>query len=280
MTSPTSDPRSFDWQKDLRAAAHAAADCAAVETLALFRAPSLQVDTKGSGGFDPVTQADRAAEQAMRAAILALRPGDGILGEEAAETLGTSGYRWVLDPIDGTRAYMSGTPTWGTLIAVGEMRDGKGRAPLYGIIDQPYIGERFEGGFGRATLSGPRGTRALRVKGSAPLSEAIIFTTFPEVGTQEEAAGFAAVANQCKLTRYGMDCYAYGLLAAGHIDLVIEAGLQPYDIQGPQAVVEAAGGIVTSWSGGVAHNGGQIIAAAGPAQHDAALHLLAGFAND
>jgi myo-inositol-1(or 4)-monophosphatase len=221
------------------------------------------------GRFDPVTEGDRAAERAMRAALAQLRPQDGILGEEYGAVAGTSGLTWVLDPIDGTRAFMSGAPTWGVLIAVSDET-----GPLYGIIDQPYIGERFEGGWGAARMTGPMGARDLRVMGARPLSEAIVFTTFPELGSPAEAAGFAEVARHAKLTRYGLDCYAYSLVAAGHVDLVIEAGLAAYDIQAPIAVIEAAGGIVTDWQGGPAHQGGRAIAAAGRMQHEAALEIL------
>ena len=198
-----------------------------------------------------------------------MRPEDAILGEEYGAQTGTSGLTWVLDPIDGTRAFLSGTPTWGVLIAVSDKA-----GPIYGIIDQPYIGERFEGGLGHAALNGPQGYRALRVIGDRALRESILFTTFPEVGTKAEGAGFAEVAQQVKLTRYGIDCYAYSMLAAGQIDLVIEAGLAAYDIQAPIAVIEAAGGIVTNWQGGPGHSGGRVVAAAGRQQHAAALEIL------
>ncbi len=176
----------------------------------------------------------------------------------------------MLDPIDGTRGFVSGTPTWGVLIALGDAQ-----GPFYGLIDQPYIGERFEGGGGAARMAGPHGAGEIRVRGTTTLDEAVIFTTFPEVGSPDEGAAFRRVAERCKLTRYGMDCYAYALLAAGQIDLVIEAGLQPYDIQAPIALVQAAGGIVTDWQGGPAHHGGTALAAATPELHAAALALLA-----
>jgi fructose-1,6-bisphosphatase/inositol monophosphatase family enzyme len=143
-----------------------------------------------------------------------------------------------------------------------------------GLIDQPYIGERFEGGAGLAVMTGPMGTAPLRTKATRDLAEATIFTTFPEVGSAAEGAAFRAVAGRCKLTRYGMDCYAYALLAAGQIDLVIEAGLSAYDISAPIAVIEAAGGIVTDWQGGKVHAGGNTLAAATPDLHAAALQAL------
>ncbi|MCU4652603.1 inositol monophosphatase family protein [Roseibacterium sp. SDUM158016] len=254
------------------ATAHALAEAARRETLRHFRAEGLETRDKsllGAGRFDPVTEADRAAEAAMRAILAERRPADGILGEEAEDVPGTSGLTWVLDPIDGTRGFITGTPTWGVLIA---LCDAVG--PLYGIIDQPYIGERFEGGLGRARLTGPRGGRGLGARPAAALDAATLFSTFPEVGSAAERAGFEAVRDAVKLTRYGMDCYAYALIAAGQVDLVIEAGLHPYDICAPIAVIEAAGGIVTDWQGGPAHGGGRVLAASGPAVHAEALEIL------
>jgi histidinol phosphatase-like enzyme (inositol monophosphatase family) len=254
---------------DLIATAHALADVAREATLLHFRSSLLSAETKEAARFDPVTVADRLSEERMRALLAQRRPQDGILGEEFGAKSGTSGLTWVLDPIDGTRGYLSGTPTWGVLISV---RDAGG--PVYGIIDQPYIRERFEGGLGRAEVNGPMGRAVLRVRPPRQLAEAILFTTFPEVGTRAEGAAFARVAARARLTRYGTDCYAYGLVAAGTIDLVIEAGLQAYDVQAPIAVIEAAGGIVTDWQGRPAHDGGQILAASCPQLHAEAMALL------
>ena len=256
-------------REEITSTAHALADAARAVVLPYFRAHDLTADNKAGQGFDPVTQADRATERAMRDVLAEMRPQDGILGEEFGHTEGASGLTWVLDPIDGTRAFLSGAPTWGVLIAVSDHN-----GPIYGVIDQPYIGERFEGGFSDARMQGPHGLSALQVRGDRPLGEAILFTTFPEVGSAEEGAAFRAVADKVRLTRYGMDCYAYAMLAAGQIDLVIEAGLNAYDVQAPIAVIEAAGGIVTDWRGGHAHDGGRIVAAAGREQHAAALEIL------
>lgn len=257
-------------QSDLVRVAHRLADAAREQTLSLFRSIEVQTDDKGGdAGFDPVTQADRAAEKAMRDILSAERPDDGILGEEFGIKPGTSGLTWVLDPIDGTRAYISGCPTWGVLIAVSDAS-----GPVYGIIDQPFIGERFEGGFGRARTTGPQGEVALSVEQGRPLSQSTLLSTFPEVGTSLERRAFEKVAQQVQLTRYGMDCYGYALLARGQVDLVIEAGLQPYDIHAPIAVIRAAGGIVTNWQGGAAHHGGRVIAAADPDVHTLALSIL------
>ncbi|UOA26340.1 inositol monophosphatase family protein [Pseudosulfitobacter sp. DSM 107133] len=246
------------------------ADAARTAILPHFRSTALTADNKLDGGYDPVTVADRASEQAMREILADLRPDDAILGEEFGATEGTSGLTWVLDPIDGTRGFVSGTPTWGVLIAVGGVA-----GPEIGIIDQPYIGERFIGTPEGAWVDGPRGRVPLKTRAFRPLSQATVFTTFPEVGTPAEAAAFADVAGRARLTRYGMDCYAYALVAAGQVDLVIEAGLNAYDVQGPIAVIQAAGGIVTDWQGGPAHNGGRVLAAANAQIHAEALAILA-----
>jgi histidinol phosphatase-like enzyme (inositol monophosphatase family) len=255
--------------EDLMATAAALADVARVATLAHFRSVDLHADNKEQARFDPVTIADRQSEQAMRAVLARRRPQDGILGEEFGTTTGTSGLTWVLDPIDGTRGYLCGTPTWGVLISVADAT-----GPLYGIIDQPFIGERFEGGFGRAQVMGPMGLRDLRTRVARGLDQAILLSTFPEVGTAAEHAAFRRVADRARLVRYGMDCYGYALLAAGQVDLVIEAGLQTYDVQAPMAVIRAAGGSVTNWQGGPCDTGGQVLAAANAEIHAAAMALL------
>lgn len=259
----------------LHAVAARLAEAARAAILPWFRRSDLAAESKESRRFDPVTEADRAAERAMRAILDAERPADAILGEEYGAKPGTSGLTWVLDPVDGTRGFLSGTPTWGVLVALCDA-DG----PRLGLIDQPYIGERFTGGFGRAEVSGPLGSHPLRTRPPRPLAEAILLSTFPEIGTPAERAAFERVAADAKLTRYGMDCYGYALLAAGQVDLVIEAGLHAYDICAPIAVIEAAGGIVTDWQGGPAHRGGRALAAANAEIHAEALARLAGDATD
>jgi histidinol phosphatase-like enzyme (inositol monophosphatase family) len=256
-------------QEALMATAHAMADAARAAILPHFRRGGLGTTSKETSHYDPVTIADRASEAAMRAILAERRPDDAILGEEEGIKDGTSGLTWVIDPIDGTRGFVSGAPTWGVLIALCDA-DG----PIYGIIDQPYIGERFEGGFGHARMEGPLGPRELGVIPAQSLAEATLFTTFPEVGTDIERRAFEAVRDRAQLVRYGCDCYAYALLAAGQIDLVIEAGLQSYDIAAPVAVIQAAGGIITDWEGRPVHAGGRALAAASPALHAEALALL------
>ncbi len=249
-------------------AANRLADAARGPTLQHFRT-GLSAESKETARFDPVTEADRASERAMRTILAELRPDDAILGEEYGATPGTSGLTWVLDPIDGTRAYLAGGPTWGVLISVAD-----DAGPILGVIDQPYIGERFIGGLGLAEVNGPLGHARLATRAARPLSEALVMTTFPEIGSASEETAFRRVAERARLVRYGMDCYAYALIAAGQVDLVIEAGLQAYDVQAPIAVIEAAGGVVTNWQGGPAHDGGRILAAANAAIHAEALELL------
>jgi histidinol phosphatase-like enzyme (inositol monophosphatase family) len=266
MTKFTSDEAA-----DLWSVAERMADAARAAILPHFRSVGLAADNKLAGGFDPVTIADCAAETAMRDVLADLRPDDGILGEEHGSVAGTSGLTWVLDPIDGTRSFISGTPTWGVLIALSD-----DTGPVMGMIDQPYVGERFMGGLGRCNWTGPGRADVLGTKSTTSLSDAILFTTFPEIGTDDQRNAFQRVAREVKLTRYGCDCYAYALLAAGQIDIVIEAGLNAYDIQAPIAVIEAAGGVVTRWDGSPAHDGGTALAAATPELHAAALALLNG----
>jgi myo-inositol-1(or 4)-monophosphatase len=256
-------------RQELLAVAQELADAARRAVLPHFRAEGLSADSKEAGRFDPVTAADRAAEEAMREVLARRRPGDAIHGEEFGKATGTTGLTWVIDPIDGTRSFLAGTPTWGVLVG---LRSAEGA--LLGIIDQPYIGERFIGGFGEAWVEGPLGRRPLRTRPPRPLSEAILFTTFPEVGTEEEGRAFHRLSGHVRLTRYGTDCYAYALVAAGQIDLVVEAGLEAYDILAPLAVIEAAGGIVTGWDGTPAHDGGRVLAAANAEIHAAALAIL------
>lgn len=248
------------------------ADAAGAAILPHFReAPG--VDNKGGEAwFDPVTEADKAAERAMRALIEEAFPAHGILGEEEAEKPADGAGRWVLDPIDGTRAFMSGLPTWGTLIAFDP-----GSGPTLGVIDQPYLKERWiagpEGGEFRSML----GPRPLKTRGCERLEDAVLMATHPEIFvSSHERSGFDAVAARVKLLRWGGDCYSYGLIAIGQADLVIEANLQPFDIQAIIPIIRAAGGVITDWQGGDAANGGQVVAAATPALHKAALTLLNG----
>ena len=247
------------------------ADAAAKLTLPHFRSGIAVEHKPGKHRFDPVTEADRSAESAIRNLISEHHPAHGIYGEEHGRVAGTSPLTWVIDPIDGTRSFIAGVPLWGTLIALND-----GVQPVIGLMDQPYLGERYLGRPGGSMLIRPHGTHALKTSATTRLEDALLGTTDPMLFTKAaEIAAFDAVRASARLTRYGGDCYFYCLLASGTLDLVIESGLEAYDIQALIPIIEHAGGIVTNWSGGDAQNGGQIIAAANPALHQAALKLLA-----
>lgn len=239
--------------------------------LPFFRTAMATHNKGGSGMFDPVTEGDRAAEMVMRRMIRETFPFHGIVGEEFGSEKADSEFVWVLDPIDGTRAFVSGLPVWGTLI--GLLRGG---APAYGMMNQPFTRERYFGDGRSAHYHGPEGERSIRTRACWELSEATVMTTSPKLFSPSERKGFERVEKACKLSRYGCDCYAYCMLAAGHIDLVIEAGLQPYDIVALIPIIEGAGGVVTNWAGESASAGGRIIAAGDRRIHEAALALLNG----
>ncbi|MCD1634184.1 histidinol-phosphatase [Martelella mediterranea] len=246
------------------------AAAAAAETLPRFRS-GLDVDNKLAGGFDPVTEGDRAAERAIRTLIGEHYPDHGILGEEhGAEGLERE-HVWVIDPIDGTRAFISGVPVWGTL--VGFYRNGRA---MMGLMDQPFTGERYFADGGQSHYAGPGGPRVLKTRRCEALEDAVMFTTSPRIIAGHLQAGYDRLEARVRLARYGTDCYAYCLLAAGFVDLVVETGLQPYDIGALIPIIEQAGGVVTTVEGGRAEDGGDIVAAATPALHAAALAVLNG----
>jgi myo-inositol-1(or 4)-monophosphatase len=257
--------------------AHRLADAAGAVIRPYFRR-RLDIDDKGAAKgkeFDPVTAADRGAEEALRALIGRERPKDAILGEEFGETKGTSGRRWVLDPVDGTRAFITGHHMWGTLIAL-EVEGER----LLGIIDQPVLRERFIGYPGTAEVITPEDTTPLRTRVCAGLAEAIVTTTHPwSYFSEGEEEAFARVASAARMSRFGGDCYGYALLAAGYTDLVIESSLRPWDVAALVPVVENAGGIVTDWQGQPLDTSSShyaIIAAGDPRVHEEAVKLLGG----
>jgi myo-inositol-1(or 4)-monophosphatase len=242
------------------------------ETILPFFRTSLSVDDKNVGrDFDPVTEADRAGEAVMRRLIKANFPQHGIVGEEFGIEREDADYVWVLDPIDGTKSFIAGFPIWGTLIAL--LHKG---TPVFGMMHQPFIGERFSGDSGSANYRGPSGERRLAVRRCASLKDATLFTTSPLLMNEADRATFGRVQAEARLTRYGGDCYSYCMLAAGHLDLVIETELKPYDIAALIPIVTGAGGIVTTWEGNAAQGGGRIVAAGDPRVHEAALKLLQG----
>jgi histidinol-phosphatase len=253
--------------------AHQLADAAGRVIRPYFRR-KIDVIDKGAGAamFDPVTAADRQAEQAIRALIELECPADGILGEEFPEKEGNSGRVWVIDPVDGTRAFITGQTQWGTLIALND--DG---IPVLGVLDQPVLRERFFGTGDKAELHSADGVVTLKTRACADLSQAVLMTTHPwnyfDTSEQEE---FRHLADAALLSRFGGDCYAYGLLAMGFVDLVVEARLKPWDIQALIPIVEGAGGIITNWNGGPCSDGGRVVAAGDRRVHAAALKFLAG----
>lgn len=249
--------------------AGALADAARPIALLYFRT-SLTADAKPGAEFDPVTAADRGVEAAIRAMLADARPDDGVLGEEAAPTPSKSGRTWVIDPIDGTRAFIAGLPTWCVLIA---LQDETG--PILSIIDQPFTGERFHGVAGeRAWLAHGGAKKTLAVRACTELHDAIFSTTDPGLFQGAETQAVMGVAGAAKVRRYGLDAYAYAALALGGVDLVVESGLKPWDTAALIPVVTGAGGVVTDWAGGPCHHGGQVVAAATPELHAAALDHL------
>lgn len=250
------------------------AAAAAEQTLPRFRAGG-GIDDKGMKGgvaaFDPVTEADRAAEIAIRALIEARFPGHGILGEEHGSVGLDREHVWVIDPIDGTRAFITGIPVWGTL--VGLKQNGKAIA---GMMAQPYTNELFYALDGASFRRHGSSETVNRVSAITELSKATLFTTTPHLFKGEARQRYDALESRVKLFRYGCDCYAYCMLAAGFIDLVVETALQPYDIVALVPIIEAAGGIVTDWDGSHPEKGGNIIAAATPELHAAAMAAMHG----
>jgi myo-inositol-1(or 4)-monophosphatase len=258
-----------DFQAFL-ATAHALADRAGAVILPHFRT-ACAVDHKGGDLFDPVTVADRDAERAIRDGIAQAYPNHAILGEEFGETNRGADYRWVIDPIDGTRSFILGLPIWGTMI--GLTRAGE---PLLGLVDQPFTGERFFSGERESYFRHDGKTRPMHTRGCEDLSAALLATTSTDYFESEaEHARFAELTRAVRLRRFGGDCYNYCMLALGQIDLVVEAGLKPYDILPLIPIVERAGGVVTTWEGSDPRAGGRVIAAGDKRVHEAAMRILA-----
>ena len=253
--------------------------------LPFFRSAIGSEDKSSGGAFDPVTEADRGAEAAMRRLISQTFPAHGVIGEEYGQDRADAEYVWVLDPIDGTKSFISGLPTWGTLI--GLMHRGR---PVYGMMAQPFTRERFSGDGRRArlrTLAVTHGdappaewaTRPLRTRACASVSDATLVTTSPLlIRDASDRQAYYRVERQARLIRYGGDCYAYCALAAGFIDIVIDTDLKPHDIVALTPIIEGAGGVVTTWDGKDAASGGRILAAGDERAHDEARRLLLGLA--
>lgn len=257
--------------KGFLATAHVLADEAGRVIRPYFRKP-IDIENKAAKGFDPVTAADKAAERAIRRRLAELHPDHGILGEEYGHSEGDAPYTWVIDPIDGTKAFITGTPLWGTLI--GLHHDGRA---VVGVMDQPFTGERVSavaGGPSQWRLPDGK-VRKLRTRACPKLEDAMLATTSPDLLSATELRTFQSLKARARLTRYGGDCYAYCLLAAGHFDLILECGLKPHDVAALIPIIEQAGGRITTWDGGAAEGGGRIVAAGDPRLHEAVLGHIA-----
>jgi len=256
----------LEFARDLAAAAGRA-------ILPHFRVP-LAIENKGTArDYDPVTQADRAAEKLIREAIRRRYPDHGIRGEEAGVEAGQSSYIWVIDPIDGTRSFVLGQLHWGTLIALSD-----GVRPVLGVMHQPFVGETFSApAGGAATWRRGNAQRTLSTRACPRLEDAMLACTTPDMfPTHEERAAFERLSSRVRLTRFGSDCYGYCLLAMGLVDLVVESDLQAYDLQALIPIVEAAGGVITRWDGSPSDEGGAVVASGDRALHAAALAVLRG----
>lgn len=230
----------------------------------------LAIESKAESDYDPVTEADRAAERAMREAIRRRYPDHGILGEEFGHRPG-EGLTWVLDPIDGTRGFVMGLLHWGTLVALFD-----GQRPVVGVIRQPVLDETFAGDGSRAVFVQGGGSRPLVARPCSELGDALAGTTTPDMfRTAREREALGRIEGAARGMRYGTDCYLYAMLAMGHADLVLETRLKPYDVQALIPVVEGAGGVITDWRGGNPAMGGDVLAAGDPRVHEQALACLA-----
>ena len=242
------------------------------KALDYFRKKDYEIKNKEKKSFDPVTIADLESEKIMRKIIESERPNDSIFGEEFEYKKGSSGYQWVLDPIDGTRAFIAGIPVWGVLVALN-----KGHKPLIGVIYQPFSKELYSGKDGFSELKMKNFSSIIKTSKVSKIENSIISTTFPEFENKKQREIFNSIKLNTKFVRYGLDCYAYALLAQGKIDIIMETGLKKYDIQAPQIIVEGAGGIVTDWKGNESHEGGSVLATSNIKLHKKVLEKLSDY---
>ena len=256
----------------LIAFAHRLADASGAVIRPYFRQRIEVVHKPGVHAFDPVTEADRGAERAIRAIIERERPEDLILGEEYGEKPCVNNLRWVLDPVDGTRAFITGRHEWGSLIALEE-----NEVPVLGMLDQPALGERFLGVNGRSVLIEGEKRTPLHVRECDEMGQAVLCATDPGAYFSEsQQAAFQRVKSQVRMTRYCGDCYLFAALAMGFVDLVIEANFKRWDVAALIPLVEGAGGIITSWDGGDCRDGQTILAAGDRRIHRQAIEFLNG----
>jgi myo-inositol-1(or 4)-monophosphatase len=252
--------------------AHELADLSGAAIRPYFRR-AIPVENKaGKRGFDPVTAADRSAEQAISQSLAKHWPEHGLEGEEYGSRQGSARLRWVVDPIDGTKAFILGLPVWGTLIGLMD-----GDTPILGVMDQPYTRERFWSGIRASYFRGPDGQkRRLKTRACHELRNAMLSTTSPDLfAPGVEQRRFTALKARARYARYGGDCYAYCLLAAGYIDVIVESGLKAHDVVALIPIIERAGGCITTWDGHSAARGGRIVATGNPRLHEEVLSSLA-----
>ena len=261
-------PLSATERQDYALAAVEFAEEAGRCVLPFFRSGFEISNKDDGGGFDPVTEADRTAEQQIRDRLLERYPSHGVFGEEFGHKQG-DGLTWVIDPIDGTRAFMTGMLHWGVLIALFDGHDA-----VVGVMHQPFTGETFWGDGETASYHRGGDVRALSVSGVQGLSDAMVGSTGPQFFDPGELAAFDRLSARAKSTRFGGDCYIYCMVAMGFMDLAVETGLKPYDIQALIPIVRGAGGVVTDWQGGNPALGGRIVAAGSEELHAQALQVL------
>ena len=233
---------------------------------------NLIIENKAKNSFNPVTVADKSAEKKIREMIERLYPNDAIVGEEYRKKEGSSDFTWIIDPIDGTKAYITGVPTWGILLSL--LRE---KEPILGIIYQPFTNELFWGGFGQSfkkTTFKRNKPKSISVRKCENVTNAVVATSSPRIPSRLFQTGLDKIMRISKLDRYGLDCYAYAMLAEGFIDAVIEFGLQEYDIRAPEAIILSAGGIITNIDGSYPLTGGDVIASGDPRVHEEIIKIF------
>ncbi len=232
---------------------------------------NLDVSNKQIGGkFDPVTLADQEIEDYIRGKIVEIYPGHSVIGEESGETKGTESFKWLIDPIDGTRGFVAGSPMWGTLLGLMD-----GDKSVAGLMHQPFTNETFVGSEAGAFILNDDGKNQIYTSKKDQLSDAVLCCTHLSMfHTGKALDSFVKIGEICRFSRFGTDCYGYSLLAHGFVDLIVEASLKAYDVMPLIPIVEAAGGVISDWQGNSVANGGNVVAAANSALHEQALNIL------
>ncbi|MFT5131610.1 MAG: histidinol phosphatase-like enzyme (inositol monophosphatase family) [Gammaproteobacteria bacterium] len=240
--------------------------------LKYFRSDLDVVNKKNGVKFDPVTLADTEIEDYIRGKINDSYPGHTVIGEEAGETSGTGSFKWLIDPIDGTRGFVAGSPMWGTLLGLME-----GEECVLGLMHQPFVKETYVGSQQGAFIINSDGKKQIHTSKKDQLSDAILCCTHLSMFNSGNALDrFVRIGEICRFSRFGTDCYGYALLAHGFVDIVVESAMKPFDIMPLIPIIEAAGGVVTDWQGASVENGGNVLATANSALHTQALKILSG----